>query len=130
MKSIILVRGLSGSGKTTLSNLLSKGDNVYSADDYFMKDGEYKFDATKLSNAHKQCQQNVEDAMKSGIEKIFVANTFVKPWEMESYFKLASKYDYTIFTIIVENRHGNKNVHGVNDTILQRQFKNFDIKLL
>jgi hypothetical protein len=48
---------------------------------------------------------------------------------MEYYIELAKKYEYTVFTIIVENRHGGKNVHGVPDEVLTKMRERFEIKL-
>jgi hypothetical protein len=43
---------------------------------------------------------------------------------------LAKKYGYTVFTLIVENRHGGKNTHGVPDDKLQIMKDRFQIKLI
>jgi hypothetical protein len=61
--------------------------------------------------------------------EIAVSNTFTQEWEMEYYIELAKKYEYTVFTIIVENRHGGKNVHGVPDEVLTKMRGRFEIKL-
>lgn len=48
---------------------------------------------------------------------------------MEHYFKLAKKYEYTVFTLVVENRHGGKNLHNVPDEIIKKMKQRFEIKL-
>ena len=48
---------------------------------------------------------------------------------MGEYFKLAEKYGYMVFTIIIENRHGGKNIHGVPDDKLEQMKKRFEIML-
>lgn len=60
---------------------------------------------------------------------IVVSNTFTQEWEMEPYFKLAEKYGYTVFSVIVENRHGGKNEHGVPEEKVQVMKDRFQIKL-
>jgi hypothetical protein len=60
---------------------------------------------------------------------IVVSNTFTQEWEMNSYFKLAEKYDYKVFSLIVENRHGGKNTHGVPDEKLGIMKNRFEIQL-
>jgi len=127
MKDLLIVRGISGSGKTTFAELL--GGTVFSADDYFMKNGNYEFDANRLGAAHLQCQANTQSAMQSGVPKIIVANTFTTEWEMKPYFTLAKNMGYRIFTVIMENRHGGTNVHDVPATVLNKQKERFNIKL-
>ena len=54
MKTLYLLRGLPGSGKSTLAK--SIGGIHIEADQYFMEDGEYKFDGSKIKLAHNYCQ--------------------------------------------------------------------------
>jgi hypothetical protein len=67
--------------------------------------------------------------MYSNIPTIAVSNTFTQEWEMKPYFELAEKYGYKIFTVIVENRHGGKNIHGVPDDKLEIMKNRFEFKL-
>jgi len=127
-KILYIIRGASGSGKTTFANSL--GCPVYSADMFFeLNGGEYKFDVTKLKEAHKWCYDEVHHSMAWGESRIAVANTFTRLWEFENYVELARIHGYTVFTVIVENRHGGKNVHGVSSELVQSQKDRFEIKL-
>jgi predicted kinase len=136
-KQLYIVRGIPGSGKSTFANNLVGSDFlVCEADKYFMVDGEYKFDATKLKQAHEFCRNTVETYMRDNVEvndqfyrQIAVSNTFTQEWEMQPYFDLAKKYGYTVFTVIVENRHGGVNQHGVPDEVLTKMRDRFEIKL-
>jgi hypothetical protein len=58
-----------------------------------------------------------------------VSNTFTQEWEMQPYFDLAEKYGYMVFSIIVENRHGGSNQHGVPAEAIQRMKDRFNVKL-
>ena len=127
MKQLILLRGLPGSGKSTFANLL--GGIHVEADQYFMQDGEYKFDASKLKQAHNWCKLRVEHSMEDGVDKITVSNTFTQEWEMDAYFELAEKYGYQISCLIVENRHDSKNIHGCPDDKIKQMRNRFEIKL-
>ncbi len=122
-----------GSGKSTLARLLSEDGKypVFSVDDYFTNSitGEYKFDYTQNHFAYKQCQEKAERKMIEGLPKIFIDNTFVFEWEMEPYCKLAEKFDYTLFVITVENRHGSKNIHQISDADIVKMAHKFDVKL-
>lgn len=129
-KNLILIRGASGSGKTAFGHLIAgRNYNVLSADDYFMKDGEYFFDGSQLKDAHAYCQRRAESRMSRGDRKVIVANTFTREWEMKAYYDLAEKYGYRVYSIIVENRHGSKNEHGVPEEAVQAMRDRFEIKL-
>ncbi len=127
-KILYIVRGLPGSGKSTLAKQLTS--NVFEADHYFYdNEGNYKFIPSEIKDAHKECQDNVRIAMESSIPKIAVSNTSTQEWEMESYFELAKEFGYTVFTIIVENRHGGTNVHNVPEDKIEQMKKRFEINL-
>jgi predicted kinase len=127
MKELILLRGLPGSGKTTFAKHLVDTHHV-EADRYFMHDGEYKFDASKLKAAHNWCLEVTEAWMVKGFS-IVVSNTFTQEWEMQAYYDLAKKYGYKVNSIIVENRHGGVNEHNVPQETLDKMKQRFEVKL-
>ena len=136
-KILTLVRGLPGSGKTTFANFIWNEYAICEADKFFYNsEGHYLFDASKLREAHKWCIDEVETRMKDNelnpqyYPEIVVSNTFTQEWEMEEYFKLAEKYGYLVFTIVVENRHGGVNKHGVPEEKLEQMKSRFEIKLI
>ena len=59
--------------------------------------------------------------MACGTEKVVVSNTFTTEREMKPYLNLAEKYGYTVFTVIVEKRHDNSDVHNVPIETKQKQ---------
>jgi len=61
--------------------------------------------------------------------EIVVSNTSTMEWELESYYTLAEQYGYRVFSIIVENRHGGVNQHGVPAEKLEQMKNRFQIKL-
>jgi len=127
-KVLTICRGIPGSGKSTFAKTL--GGQHYEADMYFIdEEGNYNFDGSKIKDAHKWCQSFVETDMVLEYPKIVVSNTFTRDWEMEPYFKLAKEYGYTVFTIVVENRHGEVNQHGVPQDKLEQMRNRFNIKL-
>jgi predicted kinase len=126
MKILTLLRGLPGSGKSTFAKSL--GGVHIEADQYFMENGEYKFDVSKLKQAHEWCQWKTEEWMKKRYN-VVVSNTFTMEWEMEVYFELAKQYGYRVHSLIVENRHGGINEHGVPADKLEQMKNRFEIKL-
>ena len=131
-KILFIVRGLPGSGKSTFAKTL--GGTHFETDNFFMVDGEYKFDVTKLKAAHEWCQNSVNTAMILNIttdlnNTIVISNTFTQEWEMKPYFDMAETYGYRVFSLIVENRHGGVNQHGVPEDKLEIMKNRFETKL-
>jgi len=133
---LFLVRGLPGSGKSTFANHIWNEYAVCEADKFFYdKEGKYNFDPSKIKDAHAWCKNEVETRMKDHqingqyYPEIAVSNTFTQEWEMKDYYELAEKYGYKVVSLIVENRHGGKNVHGVPDDKLDLMKNRFEIKL-
>ena len=116
MKRLIMIVGVPGSGKSTKAKELLKlfGDTAvhYEADQYFTDaEGNYKFDPSKLAEAHDYCQSKTIDAMKKGVKNIIVSNTFIKAWERAPYFHWALTYGYDVMFIRMNTQY--ETVHGV-----------------
>jgi predicted kinase len=133
---LFLVRGLPGSGKSTFANHIWNEYAVCEADKFFYdKEGNYNFDGSKIKEAHAWCKNEVETRMKDHqinqqyYPEIAVSNTFTQEWEMKDYYDLAEKYGYKVVSLIVENRHGGKNVHGVPEDKLEIMKNRFEVKL-
>jgi predicted kinase len=132
-KKLFLLRGLPGSGKSSLAKSLSNATTGHvEADMYFMNGSIYEFDASKLKEAHQWCKDVVEGWMAPEIgylDTIIVSNTFTQEWEMKPYYELAEEYGYVVFSLVVENRHGGINEHGVPDETLEKMENRFQLKL-
>jgi predicted kinase len=132
MKELFLLRGLPGSGKSTLAKMLVGDKDYYhkEADMYFVDgDGNYKFQPSKIKEAHKWCQEEVDFLMIYEHSSVVVSNTFTQEWEMKPYYDLAEKYGYRVYSLIVENRHGGINEHNVPEEKLVQMKNRFEIKL-
>jgi predicted kinase len=134
LRNLYLLRGLPGSGKSTLARFV--GDAFVEADMFFLKNGKYEFDGSKIRDAHAWCQSTVREWMQMnadtyGLEysEIAVSNTFTQEWEMEAYYNLAKEFNYKVFSMIVENRHDGVNSHGVPEDKLEAMKSRFEIKL-
>jgi predicted kinase len=116
IKTLFILRGVPGCGKTSLAESL--GGVYFEADKFFMINGEYKFDYTKLKQAHDLCRHTTEAAMSIGHERVIVSNTFTTEEQMHPYLDLAKDYGYRVVSLVIENRHGNKSIHDVPEESL------------
>lgn len=123
---VIILRGVSGSGKSTVANLFKNPKVICCADDYFTDDeGNYNFDPSKRGDAHEYCRKQFDDALSNGrYRNIIVANTNSKPSEWEYYENRAKELGVEVCFLVVENRHGNKDIHNVPESAIQRQKTN------
>lgn len=132
-KTLYIMRGLSGSGKSTLAKELGQNGIVVSSDNYFMEDGEYKFDPAKLRQAHTWAQRQIEEAMQEGISPIVADNTNVTAWEMRPIVELALKYGYqpevrepsTPWKFNAEEL-AKRNTHGVPQEVIEDKLNKWD----
>ena len=129
MKRLILIRGVSGSGKSTLAsefytlyNITGHTVSMYETDCFFYdSDGNYNFDPSLLGEAHNRCKLNTKIDMNAEINVIIISNTSTTEKELEPYLVLAKDYGYIVTSLVVENRHGNTDVHNVPENIKQKQ---------
>ena len=140
MKTLILLRGLPGSGKSTvaswLEDYLCYGDTCQdgfreiSLDEYFTEeDGTYHYDVEKVQDAVRWCHHECDDAMEAETEVIVVHNVMSRSQEFNGYHTRARKHGYRIHSLIVENRHGGRDVHDVPKESLKRFRDRFQVQL-
>lgn len=129
MSMLAIIRGLPGVGKTTLANKMSK--HVYSADDFFTVDGVYKFDPSKLKEAHEQCYVNTANALLE-YDFVCVANTFTQKWEYERYIQFCINNNILYFVVDLYDQGMNDdvlarlNTHGVPATTIARMRSRYE----
>ena len=119
---LILIRGVPGSGKSTLAHFMgtalahaspaSLEPRVIAADDWFdiFNGGQFTRDA--LHRAHRWCQAQTAEALAEGRD-VIVHNTFTTEKELAPYLELGALHGARVISLVVENRHGNKSIHGV-----------------
>ncbi|CAM0109966.1 ATPase [Vibrio phage 5P1c] len=124
-KTLYILRSVSGAGKTTLATTLKESlpyAVAYAADDYhYDSEGNYNFKLENLSAGHKRCQEMVKFSMETSAPNIIVHNTNTTEKEIKPYLFLAEEYGYKVVSLVVENRHGSKNVHDVPADVLKNQ---------
>lgn len=125
IKTLILIRGTSGSGKSTLAKKIadnSKAKSVhFEADQFFVRNGEYKFNGKLLPIAHKRCFENTKKALDDdSTEFVIVSNTFVKKWEIQPYIDLANERE-NVKLIIFRLTSQFENQHSVPIEKIEKQ---------
>ncbi|XP_053314358.1 NEDD4-binding protein 2 isoform X2 [Spea bombifrons] len=98
-KVLILLRGAPGSGKSTLARMFlqkNPGGVILSTDDFFSRDGPYRYDPSCLSEAHEWNQRRAKEAFENNVSPIIIDNTNLQGWEMKPYVSMAMKHKYKV----------------------------------
>jgi len=129
MKRVIILQGIPGSGKSHYAaSLITKlsldhdktlSAAIVSADNFFVRlgNGTYKFDPTKLSDAHGECFREFMSAVTSGVNLVVVDNTNTTTMEISPYMLCATAYGYEaeVHTVCCEIAlAAARNTHGVS----------------
>jgi predicted kinase len=136
MNNLIILRGPSGSGKSTIARHLAEEDfgdvqvSWHEADFFFGRGDDYKFDLSKLGEAHSTCQRDVRKCMEVGYDRIIVANTSMTHWEMNPYLAMARDHAYNIVVLRTPGPWdaellNARNLHGVPMATLKKQIKKY-----
>ncbi len=124
---MVIMRGVPGSGKSFAALEMEARFStkykvkIYSTDNFFMKNGEYKWNPNAVGIAHKWNQNKVREAVQSKSENIVIVDNTNTTWkEIEPYAKMARDNGY--FVIIAETTNAwardvdecvKRNQHGV-----------------
>jgi predicted kinase len=137
MRRVIIMSGVSGSGKSTyIRNNITPLPTVFSADDYFIKDGKYNFEPSKLGDAHATCFRHFMHACQIGIcSPIVVDNTNLSAYEIAPYILGANAFDLVPEIITMDCRnsaewYARRNTHNVPVETIRLQLKRLASRVL
>ena len=83
---LVILRGLPGSGKSTAARCIR--GVVCSTNDYFIRNGKYEFNPSKLGEAHTACREKAKGLLERG-QSVVIDNTNMQRWEYEAYIDMA-----------------------------------------
>jgi hypothetical protein len=133
---VIIMRGPSGVGKSTWVKKFQEylagcgcSSHVFSADNYFMRSGSYKFDPALLPEAHNNCLRSFEDYVRTlepyNQNVLIVDNTNMSGWEIAPYYRLAEAHGWDVRVVQVvaaaqPPELARRSVHGVPEAAIRR----------
>lgn len=135
----IIMRGLPGSGKSFLADQIIEETvktvegHVLSADKFFFHRGQYKFNASKLPEAHEFTHKLFTQRASKGASPLIVDNTNLEYWEMYCYLQDAVQYGYHIEIMesqtpwkFEERKLASKNQHSVPIVNIKRMKERYE----
>lgn len=113
----VVLRGLPGSGKSTLATLMvtRHGFLHLEADQHFVTNGVYRFDPSRLADAHAVVARDTLAALQAG-RQVVIANTHVRLWEMAAVVGAAQLAGRSI--CFIECQGAWPNVHGLAEAVI------------
>jgi tRNA uridine 5-carbamoylmethylation protein Kti12 len=123
---LYLVRGLPGSGKSSfVRHQLHALTGHFEADMYFRQnlEREYRFDASKLGEAHAWCQEQTRKSLNMACDT-WVSNTFTTKKELKPYFQIAKETDSVIVVMTMNGNFGS--IHNVPEDTINKMKARFE----
>ena len=131
MTKCVIICGCSGSGKSTYARELAsfadkegKTWKICEADDFFMVDGVYKWEASRLGEAHALCFGKYLRAIASGTDLVICSNTNLEKSDISPYVLAAAAYGIVADIIVIEcdpTLAATRNQHGLTERDVRRQ---------
>lgn len=130
MQKVIIMRGVPGAGKSTWVKRNHPQAFVCSADDYFEKDGAYKFDVRKLGEAHAFCMSAFLHVMNDPAHPVVIVdNTNIRYAEMSPYVLVGQAFGCSIEVATIATHpdvSARRNVHSVPAEKVYRAWDAFE----
>jgi gluconate kinase len=129
---MILMQGSIGCGKSTIAAEMQKlgSVEVVSADNYFVRDGVYKFRGDELWAAHAECQRKAGEILSNSANIVVVDNCNANNADVHQYISLANNKALVV-RIVPRNQNeaircGNRSVHKVPQQSVMNTFKKME----
>jgi predicted kinase len=122
MNQVKIMQGMSGAGKSTWvkNNVF---DVICSVDDYFMVNGQYRFDPRDLPQAHWNCMRKfIEHVQMEWPAVIVVDNTNTTIAEVAPYYAVAEAYGWDVEIVYIPcevDKAIARNIHGAPENTIR-----------
>lgn len=121
-----MIRGLPGSGKSTVAKAFKTAGAFHVETDMYWGP-EYKFDASKLKEAHEWCQNSVRQLFDKNVVTVVVSNTFTTAFELLPYFDIAKEFNIYPQVILCQGQFGN--IHNVPEEVIKKMEARFEYSI-
>jgi energy-coupling factor transporter ATP-binding protein EcfA2 len=124
-QTLVIMQGHPGSGKSTLAKQIAHviDAEVFSTDDFFVENGVYKFDVSKLGQYHKANLDRSVEAMKAG-KNVVIDNTNIRSWECLFYCTAAVERGIAVKFVRAIGNFGT--THGVPPDKIEQMRQNME----
>ena len=131
---IFIMRGIPGSGKSYHAKTLTKRVHyIVSADQCFVdNDGVYRFDHTKIGEAHQGCFRSFIRLAQQFDVDVVVDNTNIRLWELSPYVLAGEAHGHAVELVHVRcdvEKAIARNTHGVPEVVIRRMAEQFEAPL-
>lgn len=126
MTGLVLIRGLPGSGKSTIAKNLIGWYWHVETDQFWMDGDEYKFDISRIKEAHQWCQDKTKSMLNMG-QSVVVSNTFTTAFELLPYFDIAKEFGIKPQVLLAQGQFGN--IHNVPVEVLAKMAARFEYNI-
>lgn len=136
MNMLYVMRGLPGSGKSTIAReiIANHGTGVIlSTDDYWCRDGDYRFNPALLFKAHDWNFKRAKMSFEAGVKIVVIDNTNILRSHFINYTTTAQSYGYDIREVVVGRFDDEfvdichaRCIHGVPHHTIKRMAMSFE----
>jgi tRNA uridine 5-carbamoylmethylation protein Kti12 len=136
---IFIMRGIPGSGKSYHAEALKRDAGyphaeIFSADQFFLRDGVYTFNPTAIGLAHQSCFSRFYEAADGGHDEVLliVDNTNIRLWECSPYVLAGEAAGHSVELVHVKcdvEKAIARNTHGVPESVIRRMAQSMEAPL-